>query len=217
MQTLLLDTSGPFTTVVVSEDGVLSTCCVLQDRPAEHLHEQIHTSLAALGITPEDLDQIAVVRGPGSWTGLNIGVTAAKTLTQILQIPLIPIYTLDALVANHARPTWGLMNAGRNRCYYALYAGSNPEEMAVAPIDTVIQRIHADMNSVSIVEYGDTFKGRFAGNDQYRSTLRLLPETLIVAMNHSTSIEGADIKSLTPAYLQPSYIEQNTAHVSDSC
>ena len=123
MRTLLLDTSGPFTTVLVAEESSLSTASILQGRPAEHLHEQIQTSLSCLHIKPSDLDRIAVVVGPGSWTGLNIGVTAAKTLAQVLEIPLSPIRTLDALVTGHSKPAWALMNAGRGQCYYAtLYA-----------------------------------------------------------------------------------------------
>ncbi|MCY3487756.1 MAG: tRNA (adenosine(37)-N6)-threonylcarbamoyltransferase complex dimerization subunit type 1 TsaB [Bacteroidetes bacterium] len=212
MRTLVLDTSGPFTTVLITEDYQLSTSHILRDRPAEHLHEQIHASLENLCITPQDLSQIAVVIGPGSWTGLNIGVTAAKTLAQILETPLIPIYTLDALAASCAKPSWTLMNAGRNQCYYARYSTSDSQEMAVDPIDTVIQQILADSNSVYVVEYGDTFKERFTGNDKYLSMDRLPPEALIAALKTSGSIEGADIKSLTPAYLQPSHVEQDASH-----
>ena len=212
MRTLVLDTSGPFTTVLITEDHQLSTSCILRDRPAEHLHEQIHTSLENLHITPQDLSRIAVVIGPGSWTGLNIGVTAAKTLAQILEIPLMPLYTLDALAASYSKPSWALMNAGRNQCYYARYSTSDSQEMAVGPINAVIQQIHADSNSIHVLEYGDTFKERFAGNDKYLSMDRLLPEALIAAMKTSGSIEGADIKSLTPAYLQPSHVEKDASH-----
>lgn len=212
MRTLVLDTSGPYTTVLITEDHQLSTSCILRDRPAEHLHEQIHTALENLHLTPQDLGRISVVIGPGSWTGLNIGVTAAKTLAQILDTPLIPIYTLDVLAASCSKPSWALMNAGRNRCYYARYSTSDPQEMAVGPMDAVIQQIHADLNSVHILEYGDTFKERFTGNDKYLSMDRLLPEALIAAMKTSGSIKGADIKSLTPAYLQPSHVEQDASH-----
>ena len=212
MRALILDTSGPFTTVLITEDHQLSTSHILRDRPAEHLHEQIHTCLENLCIAPKDLSRVAVVIGPGSWTGLNIGVTAAKTLAQILETPLIPIYTLDALAASCAKPSWTLMNAGRNQCYYARYSTSDSQEMAVDPIDTVIQQILADSNSVHVVEYGDTFKERFTGNDKYLSMDRLSPEALIAVMKTSGSIEGADIKSLTPAYLQPSHVEQDASH-----
>ncbi len=212
MRTLVFDTSGPSTTVLITEGYQLSTSCILRDRPAEHLHEQIHTALENLHLTPQDLGRIAVVIGPGSWTGLNIGVTAAKTLAQILETPLVPIYTLDALAASCSKPSWVLMNAGRNRCYYARYSASDSQEMAVGSVDAVIQQIHADSNSVHILEYGDTFKERFSGNDKYLSIDRLRPEALIAAMKTSGSIEGADIKSLTPAYLQPSHVEQDASH-----
>ena len=112
MRTLIIDTSGPFTTVLVAEESSLSTASILHGRPAEHLHEQIQTSLSCLHIEPSDLDRIAVVVGPGSWTGLNIGVTAAKTLAQVLEIPLSPIRTLDALVAGPFKACLGSHERG---------------------------------------------------------------------------------------------------------
>lgn len=210
MRTLVLDTSGPYTTVLITRDDELSVANVLRDRPAEHLHEQIHTALISQSVSPHDLDQIGIVIGPGSWTGLNIGVTAAKTFAQVLNVPLLPIRTLDALVANSLYPTWGLMNAGRNRCYYARYSASIPHEMAVNSMDFVIKQIKAD--SAHVLEYGDTFKDQFLDHDRYHSVTRLQPESLIVAMKFSPSLDGDSIKAITPAYLQPSHVEHDASH-----
>ncbi len=211
MRTLILDTSGPFTTVLITEEDQILTSNVLRDRPAEHLHEQIHSSFEKLGMTPHDLSRIAVVIGPGSWTGLNIGVTTAKTLAQILKIPLVPIYSLDALSESAAKPSWILMNAGRNQCYYARFSNSGSETMAVGPIDDIIQQIRGDSNSILILEYGDTYKEQFTDNDRYLSIDRLRPETLLAAIKPSNRLQNSDILSLTPAYLQPSHVEQDAS------
>ena len=210
MQTLVLDTSGAFTTVLIVRNDELAIASILKDRPAEHLHEQIQTSLRTLYIKPEELDRIAVVTGPGSWTGLNIGVTAAKTMAQVLETPVLPIHTLDALVANSPKPAWTIMNAGRNRCYYAQYSASMPQEMAVDSIDLVMKQIDAD--SAHVLEYGETFRDRFYDQNKYHSVPRLLPEALITAMRTSYSVEGDSIKTLIPAYLQPSHAERDASH-----
>jgi tRNA threonylcarbamoyladenosine biosynthesis protein TsaB len=55
--------------------------------------------LHSTGITPNEIDAVAVGKGPGSYTGLRIGVSFAKGLCYGLQKPLIAIGSLDALVA----------------------------------------------------------------------------------------------------------------------
>jgi tRNA threonylcarbamoyladenosine biosynthesis protein TsaB len=64
---------------------------------AEVLHPFIENILAQGGISKDKIDAIAVSKGPGSYTGLRIGVSAAKGLSFALSIPLISIDTLTAL------------------------------------------------------------------------------------------------------------------------
>ena len=64
---------------------------------AEKLHVFIGEALEDAGITFKDLAAVAVSRGPGSYTGLRIGVSAAKGLCYALEIPLIAIDTLSLL------------------------------------------------------------------------------------------------------------------------
>lgn len=211
MRTLIIDTSGRFTTVLVATGTVPSTAYILQGRPAEHLHEQVQTSLSSLHIKPSDLDRIAVVVGPGSWTGLNIGVTAAKTFAQVLDIPLSPIRTLDALVAGHSKPAWALMNAGRGQCYYVrctCFTHDEQPAMAVAPLDTVSNQFRTDTSAVTILEYGNTFESQLCEDHRYQSVARLLPESLISAMNQSPLMEGDAIKVLKPVYSEPALAER---------
>lgn len=64
---------------------------------AELLHQFINDSIAQAGILKSEINAIAVSKGPGSYTGLRIGVSAAKGLCFALDIPLIAINTLEAL------------------------------------------------------------------------------------------------------------------------
>ncbi len=211
MRTLILDTSGPFTTVLVVQDQVVTHESTVEGRPAEHLHVQIDTSLKNLDIQPQDLSQIGVITGPGSWTGLNIGVTAAKTLAQILEIPLFPLRALDALVVGSEMPSWAIMNAGRNQSYYARYSELAHTEMVIGAIEDVITEIELDPDSKTVIEYGETFKKHFLNNPNYQSVVRLPSEALIGAMKTSTPLMGDQIKELTPAYLQPSHVERDAS------
>ncbi|MFV8368388.1 tRNA (adenosine(37)-N6)-threonylcarbamoyltransferase complex dimerization subunit type 1 TsaB [Flavobacterium sp. LB2R40] len=66
---------------------------------AERLHVFIEEIIKEAGITLNDLSAIAVSQGPGSYTGLRIGVSAAKGLCFALDIPLIAVDTLQALAS----------------------------------------------------------------------------------------------------------------------
>jgi tRNA threonylcarbamoyladenosine biosynthesis protein TsaB len=68
---------------------------------AEKLVSLVTAVLRAGGITPRDLDGIAVSIGPGSFTGLRIGLSAAKGLAYATGVPLLAVPTLEAL-ANRA-------------------------------------------------------------------------------------------------------------------
>lgn len=76
------------------------------------------------GIAPSELKGIAVALGPGSFTGLRIGLGVAKGLALTLAIPLVGIPTLDALVYAQGRkrgPVCAVLRAGRGRVSAAFY------------------------------------------------------------------------------------------------
>jgi tRNA threonylcarbamoyladenosine biosynthesis protein TsaB len=71
-----------------------------------------------------DLAAVAVSTGPGSFTGLRIGLSVAKGLSQAQSIPLLGVPTLDILAFQHSeqrRPIWAVIQAGRGRLCAALY------------------------------------------------------------------------------------------------
>ena len=75
--------------------------------------------------TKEDLRAIGVALGPGSFTGLRVGMSVAKGLAYARQIPLLGIPTLDAVAYAHAQqplPIWAILAAGRGRYSVAQYA-----------------------------------------------------------------------------------------------
>ena len=92
---------------------------------AERLHVFIEEIIKEAGITPNDLSAIAVSQGPGSYTGLRIGVSAAKGLCYALDIPLIAVDTLQSL-ASQVTISNGLIipmiDARRMEVYSAVFA-----------------------------------------------------------------------------------------------
>lgn len=93
---------------------------------AEHLMAVIETALKADGIGYLDLDAVAVSIGPGSFTGLRVGVSTARGLALALKIPAIGVTTLEALAAKGAatfpgRAVLAALDAGREEIHAALY------------------------------------------------------------------------------------------------
>ncbi len=97
---LNLETSTHNCSVCVSQNG--KVLALVEESSggyihAEKLHPFITKALAIAGVAVRQLDAIAVSNGPGSYTGLRIGVSAAKGLCYALNIPLIAINTTEVL------------------------------------------------------------------------------------------------------------------------
>lgn len=97
---------------------------------AERLHLFIEDVINEANITSQDLDAIAVSKGPGSYTGLRIGVSTAKGLCYALDIPLISVPTLEAL-ANQVKIEGGIiipmLDARRMEVYSAVFNEKNSQ------------------------------------------------------------------------------------------
>ena len=97
---LNIETATKNCSVSISKEGVLIAVKELNDgnySHGENLHVFIEDLLKEANISPQDFTAIAVSKGPGSFTGLRIGVSAAKGLCFSLDKPLISISTLESL------------------------------------------------------------------------------------------------------------------------
>lgn len=97
---LAIETATKLCSVGIAKNGVLVALIELNDdnyTHAENIHPFIAKALEEVGIQSSSLSAISVSKGPGSYTGLRIGVSAAKGLSYALNIPLIGIETLDVL------------------------------------------------------------------------------------------------------------------------
>ena len=97
---LNLETATTNCSVSIARDGKLLS--IKEENSANYSHsEQLHlfieSALKEAGLSMQDLDAVAVSKGPGSYTGLRIGVAAAKGLCFALDLPLISTPTLESL------------------------------------------------------------------------------------------------------------------------
>lgn len=102
MKTLAIDTSNQTMAVAVVDDqqilGQVQTMEIKNHSAT--LMPAISNLMASLSLKPTDLKRIVVAQGPGSYTGLRIGVTTAKTLAKTLNTELVGVSSLAAIAAN---------------------------------------------------------------------------------------------------------------------
>lgn len=124
---LNIETATKNCSVSIAKDGKTIICKEIAEEGyshAEKLHVFIEEVIAESGISVHDLVAVAVSQGPGSYTGLRIGISAAKGLCFALNIPLIAIDTLQTL-ASQAKVSEGkiipMLDARRMEVYSAIF------------------------------------------------------------------------------------------------
>ena len=95
---LAIDTSGPVCGVAVWADGRIryEAAAINKLTHSESLMPMLDEALTRAGVEKKDLTHLAVTVGPGSFTGVRIGVTAVKALSHALNIPCIAVGALEA-------------------------------------------------------------------------------------------------------------------------
>ncbi len=150
---LNIETATKNCSISIAKDGKTIVCNEIAEEGyshAERLHVFIEESIAAAGISFKDLVAIAVSQGPGSYTGLRIGVSAAKGLCFALGIPLIAVDTLQSLAAQAAVENGlivPMLDARRMEVYSAVFS-SNLESQR-----TIIAEV---ITEDSFQEYNET-------------------------------------------------------------
>ncbi|KFN03188.1 tRNA (adenosine(37)-N6)-threonylcarbamoyltransferase complex dimerization subunit type 1 TsaB [Bacillus clarus] len=102
MKVLAIDTSNYVMGVsLIEEDTVVGEIITnLTKNHSVRLMPAVEQLLKECNVKPKELNKIVVAAGPGSYTGVRIGVTAAKTLAWSLQIPIVGVSSLEVLAAN---------------------------------------------------------------------------------------------------------------------
>ncbi|HSU28931.1 MAG TPA: tRNA (adenosine(37)-N6)-threonylcarbamoyltransferase complex dimerization subunit type 1 TsaB [Chitinophagaceae bacterium] len=130
---LNIDTAVEWASICLSRDGesIQYASCEQQKEQASWLHPAIKTMMEVSGFSFKDLSAIAVTIGPGSYTGLRIGLSAAKGLCYTLNIPIITVGTLEmmafAVKEEAVELICPMIDARRMEVYTAIYDRSMNE------------------------------------------------------------------------------------------
>lgn len=216
MATILhLETATKQCSVALARKGkLLASRRLLNDSfsHSEKLHTFINEVLEETSTAPDQLDAIAVSKGPGSYTGLRIGVAAAKGLCFALDLPLIALNSLEILIQSVAEPTdfiLPMLDARRMEVYTAVFDGDKKwvQETAALVIDSRSFLEIAQEKKVVVV--GDGAKKFQALNPQIQADFPELPshpEAKEMIEMAWAKFNAQDFESL--AYFEPFYLKE---------
>lgn len=126
MRILSLDTASPFPSLAAGNGDGAETSRALPQNAAESLPLAAAALLAESRLTVRDLDRVAVISGPGSFTGLRAGLAFARGLARACGVPLVLVPTFAAAHEAVPKPANALfvLDAGRGDVHAAARTGS---------------------------------------------------------------------------------------------
>lgn len=219
---LAIDTSTLVLSCALAEEDRLIAEWTTQKKltHSEQLIPQMEQMLSFAGVDKKEITAIAVSKGPGSFTGLRIGLATAKMCAAIWKIPLVGVSTLEALAWNMKGAQAFILpleDAQRGNVYTALYGSFEHiwEELpkSVLPIDTVIQEaVRHGGPVIAVGESADVYKEK------------LLDGGIYLAPAHNRCCRGGSVAMAAmqmlregrrddPLTLIPDYIRRSEAEV----
>lgn len=161
---LAIDTSAGTSVAVVDRDrGVLAEHSVEDTRRhAEVIGDLIQRALSDAGIRAHELSAVAVGMGPGPFTGLRVGIAAARAFAFGVGRPVVPIVSHDAVAFGRTAPVTVVTDARRREVYWSSYDAPDDAGLPrrdrgpalAAPGDVPADRERVDAHWVSAASLG---------------------------------------------------------------
>lgn len=206
MRTLYIDTTTSYLYAGVVEDGKLLKEVKEdfgKDLSSSALRE-ISKILIDSHLEPEDIDKIMVVNGPGSFTGIRVGVTIAKTYAYSLKKEVITISSLEAMAVsspNEKAYKVPMIDARRGYVYGAIYSDEllpvlKPQHITLEALKCAVEHLINDYQYISNQEYKDL------NIEKYNPNIEKI-------VNTYTNREGINHHAVNPIYLKLTEAEEN--------
>jgi tRNA threonylcarbamoyladenosine biosynthesis protein TsaB len=223
MRVLAVDTAASACGVALAHQGSIEVAVRL-DTGQTHtrtIMDAIASALRFRGIDLTHVDGFAVTRGPGSFTGLRIGISTVKGLAAATEKPVAGVSTLEAL-ANQADTECELIcpmiDARRGEVYWTLYRRRHRELIAevpeqVGPVEKAVRHIDSPCcfigNGVSVYDKKIASLLRFPWHRPSEDDNRLDPSA--VARLGWRMFQAGDIQD--PATIDPVYLRKSDAQI----
>jgi tRNA threonylcarbamoyladenosine biosynthesis protein TsaB len=202
---LAIETSGKAGSVALLDAGRLLADCPLPPEQGRTLAPAVHALLQRAGWTPRDVEVVAVAVGPGSFTGLRVGVTTAKVFAYAVGARTVGIGTLAAIAAQApaAGRVWSVLGALRGELFIA----------AFRPADDALEAVFApsllsEADWLARLEPGDTVTGQGVAATPPETWAPRAATVGELAWRRSSQGSFDDVWTLAPTYLRRSAAEE---------
>lgn len=207
---------------IMSDKGLIAEYTISNKKThSQNIMPMIEDMLKKSSVTMDMIDAFAVTVGPGSFTGLRIGMATAKTFSQVMKKPIVGVSTLEALANNHImsdKLICPIIDARRGDVYNALYKSG---ECTVSQRAININDLLEEIKGESVVFCGDgaeVYKDIIVekmGDNAIFSPLSLNgtrgSSVCEVALRRLSRGDVDDAYTLNPAYLRVSQAEREYA------
>jgi tRNA threonylcarbamoyladenosine biosynthesis protein TsaB len=243
MLLLATDTSGRSGSIALARGDANGSCEVIEVVPltggtfSAQLVPQIAALLAKRGFSKHDIGAFAVASGPGSFTGLRIGLAAIKALAEILQKPIAAVSLLEAVAigAGHRGAVLAILDAGRGEVYCGEYEVSGDAAQVqterlvkLEDLFAVVQRKQLRSSKAQTARIGETTTGETTARETTLATsnqaLAQAAQAAGVSISLVAAIDAAAIarlgwrkiearETVSPEQLEANYIRRTDAEI----
>jgi tRNA threonylcarbamoyladenosine biosynthesis protein TsaB len=218
MLILAADTSGKFGSIALARCEADGSCIAMEVIPltggtfSAQLVPEISALLVNHNVAKHNIDAFAVASGPGSFTGLRVGLAAIKALAEVLQKPIAAVSLLEAIAraGGIAGPVLAALDAGRNEVYVGEYEVGSDEV-----------QLHSEKLLTS-AEFAETSRGKTV----------ITPDARIVELARQNAVDVREIErprtdavaqlgwrkilrgqTVSPETLEANYIRRSDAEI----
>lgn len=210
MKYLFIDTSSNLLTIAVLDDNKIldEYTYISENDQSKYAIFELDNMFNRLKMDPNDIDKILVVNGPGSFTGVRIGVTIAKIYAWSLNKSVIPVSTLKAYALSLDSSDYytAVIDARRNHVYAGVYNNNYNE---------VLPESYIEIDKLK--DFIKTLKGKISimGNIDINNELKTYPVKLDVLkiVNYYKNDSSINAHKLNPKYLKKVEAEEKLMEV----
>ena len=205
MRYLYIDTSSSYLyTAIVENEKLLSE---IKEEFGQSLSEVALPKIASMfektNLEAKDINKIIVVDGPGSFTGIRIGITIAKVYSWSLEIPITTITSLEAMAlsSDEEKIHVPIINARRGYVYTAIYDQEYNE--LLKPQHMKLEDLQEKLNTIGEYEY--------ISNDEFKdiTNIKLYNPNLEKIVNYFKDKENVNPHAVNPEYLKLTAAEES--------